>query len=36
MTLDELNRAGKLKAGDTLAMMAIGAGMSWGSAVVRW
>ena len=36
MTLDEANRAGKLKKGDVIAMMAIGAGMSWGSAVVRW
>jgi len=36
MTLDEANRAGRLKEGDVLAMMAIGAGMSWGSAVVRW
>lgn len=35
-TLDEANRAGKLKQGDLIAMMAIGAGMSWGSAVVRW
>lgn len=36
MTLDEANRAGKLKAGDLVAMMAIGAGMSYGSALVRW
>lgn len=36
MTLDEANRAGRLKAGDTIAMMAIGAGMAWGSALVRW
>lgn len=36
MTLDEANRAGRLKAGENIAMMAIGAGMSWGSAVVRW
>jgi 3-oxoacyl-[acyl-carrier-protein] synthase-3 len=36
MTLDEANRAGRLKAGDTLAMMAIGSGMTWGSAIVRW
>ncbi len=36
MTLDEANRAGKLKAGDHIAMMAIGAGMAWGSAIVRW
>ncbi len=35
-TLDEANRAGKLKKGDLIAMMAIGAGMSWGSAIVRW
>ena len=36
IALDEANRAGRLKPGDTLAMMAIGAGMSWGSAIVRW
>jgi 3-oxoacyl-[acyl-carrier-protein] synthase-3 len=36
MTLDEANRAGKLKEGDLIVMMAIGAGMSWGSAMVRW
>ncbi len=36
MTLDEANRAGKLKQGEVIAMMAIGAGMAWGGAVVRW
>ncbi len=36
MTLDEANRAGRLEAGDIILMMAIGAGMAWGSAVVRW
>lgn len=36
MTLDEANRAGRLQANDTIAMMAIGAGMSWGSAIVKW
>lgn len=36
MTLDEANRAGRLKEGDTIMMMAIGAGMSWGSGVIRW
>lgn len=36
MTLDEANRAGRLEPGDTIAMMAIGAGLSWGSALVRW
>jgi 3-oxoacyl-[acyl-carrier-protein] synthase-3 len=35
-TLDEANRAGRLRPNDLVAMMAIGAGMSWGSAVVRW
>ncbi len=36
MTLDEANRAGRLKPGEVVAMMAIGAGMTWGSAVMRW
>jgi 3-oxoacyl-[acyl-carrier-protein] synthase-3 len=36
MSLDEANRAGRLKEGDVIAMLAIGAGMAWGSAVVRW
>jgi 3-oxoacyl-[acyl-carrier-protein] synthase-3 len=35
-TLDEANRAGRLRSGDLIAMMAVGAGMAWGSAVVRW
>jgi len=35
-TLDEANRAGRLKKGDLLLMMAIGAGMAYGSSVVRW
>jgi 3-oxoacyl-[acyl-carrier-protein] synthase-3 len=36
ITLDEANRAGVLKRGDVIAMMAIGAGMTWGGAVLRW
>ncbi|MGD9542596.1 MAG: beta-ketoacyl-ACP synthase III [Methylocystis sp.] len=36
ITLDEANRAGKLNKGDVIAMMAIGAGMTWGGAVLRW
>ncbi|PPD44600.1 MAG: 3-oxoacyl-ACP synthase [Methylocystis sp.] len=36
ITLDEANRAGALKKGDVIAMMAIGAGMTWGGAVLRW
>ena len=36
LSLDEANRAGRLKEGDLVAMMAIGAGMAWGSALMRW
>ncbi|MEJ0049712.1 MAG: beta-ketoacyl-ACP synthase III [Methylovirgula sp.] len=36
ISLDEANRAGRLRPGDLVAMMAIGAGMAWGSALVRW
>lgn len=36
ITLDEANRAGRLKKGDIIAMMAVGAGMAWGSALMRW
>ena len=36
LTLDQANRKGALKDGDLILMMAIGAGMAWGSALVRW
>ena len=36
LTLDQANRKGKLKDGDLILMMAIGGGMAWGSALVRW
>lgn len=36
ISLDEANRAGRLHRGDTIAMMAIGAGMAWGSGILRW
>jgi 3-oxoacyl-[acyl-carrier-protein] synthase-3 len=36
MTLDEANRAGWLKPGDTILMMAIGGGMAWGASILRW
>ena len=36
LSLDEANRAGRLKDGELIAMMAIGAGMAWGSALMRW
>jgi 3-oxoacyl-[acyl-carrier-protein] synthase-3 len=35
-TLDEANRAGWFKPGDTILMMSIGAGMAWGAGIVRW
>ena len=36
LTLDQANRAGELRDGQIVLMMAIGGGMSWGSALVRW
>jgi len=36
MTLDEANRAGWFKPGDSILVTAIGAGMAWGAGVVRW
>lgn len=36
LTLDQANRQGRLKEGDLVLMMAIGGGMAWGSALVRW
>ena len=36
LSLDEANRAGRLKEGDLIAMMAIGSGMAWGSGLMRW
>ena len=36
LTLDQANRQGALKDGDLVLMMAIGAGMAWGSALIRW
>jgi 3-oxoacyl-[acyl-carrier-protein] synthase-3 len=36
VTLDEGVRSGRIQKGDIVAMMAIGAGMSWGSAIMRW
>ena len=35
-TLDEANRAGRFKPGDSILVMAIGAGMAWGAGVIRW
>jgi 3-oxoacyl-[acyl-carrier-protein] synthase III len=36
ISVDEASRAGRLKEGDVVLMMAIGAGIAWGSAVMRW
>lgn len=36
LCLDEAVRAGRLRAGQVLLLLAVGAGMTWGSAVVRW
>ncbi|MGI5876050.1 MAG: beta-ketoacyl-ACP synthase III [Dethiobacteria bacterium] len=34
--LDEALQDGKIKSGDLLALVAFGAGLTWGSAVLRW
>jgi 3-oxoacyl-[acyl-carrier-protein] synthase-3 len=36
LCLDEAVRSGKVKPGDVIAMAGFGAGLSWGSAVIRW
>lgn len=36
VTLDEAVRSGRIKDGDLVAMMAIGAGMAWGGSIIRW
>ncbi|PLX79570.1 MAG: 3-oxoacyl-ACP synthase [Desulfuromonas sp.] len=36
LALDEVNRAGKLKAGDILLLDAFGGGFTWAAAMVRW
>jgi 3-oxoacyl-[acyl-carrier-protein] synthase-3 len=36
IALDEANRTGRLARGDNLLLCALGAGVAWGSAVVRW
>jgi 3-oxoacyl-[acyl-carrier-protein] synthase-3 len=35
-TLDEANRARRLRPSDTILMMAVGAGMAWGAGVLQW
>ncbi len=34
--LDEMNRDGRLKPGQTIILAGFGAGLSWGAAFLRW
>ncbi|CAK7355810.1 unnamed protein product [Dovyalis caffra] len=36
LALDEAVRSGKVKAGHTIATAGFGAGLTWGSAIIRW
>ena len=36
IALDEAARAGKIKRGDVIVLVAFGGGLSWSSAVIRW
>ncbi len=36
LALDDLQRSGKLHAGDVLALVGFGAGLTYGAAIVRW
>ena len=36
IALDEMNRGGKLKAGNRILMCSFGTGVTWGGAVIRW
>lgn len=36
INLDDANKTGRLKKGDILCLDAFGAGLSWGSSIIRW
>lgn len=36
LALDEAVRSGKVKQGQTIATAGFGAGLTWGSAILRW
>jgi len=36
LALDKINREGRLKTGDKIGMVTIGAGWTWGAAVIQW
>lgn len=36
LALDEVNRAGRIKSGDNIVMVAFGGGLIWGASLVKW
>ncbi len=36
IALDEVHRAGKLKKGDNILLVAFGAGFTWGASIIKW
>jgi 3-oxoacyl-[acyl-carrier-protein] synthase-3 len=36
VALDEANKAGRLKRGDVILLVAFGGGFTWASSVLRW
>ena len=34
--LDEMNREGKLEAGDKIVLAGFGAGLTWGATLIQW
>jgi len=36
LALDEAVRSGRVKKGDIIACAGFGAGLSWGSAIIKW
>lgn len=36
IALDEANRAGRLKADDTILFCSVGGGLTWGATLIRW
>lgn len=36
LLLDEVRQKGMIKSGDTIVLAGFGAGLTWGSAVLKW
>jgi 3-oxoacyl-[acyl-carrier-protein] synthase-3 len=36
IALDEASKQGRIKEGDIVVLVAFGAGLTWGAAVIRW